>query len=50
MRIPADDAVGRVEEAEFLLFHGVGRMVGGQQIDRAVGDGRDGGLAVRFGA
>ena len=35
MRIPADDAVGRVEEAEFLLFHGVGRMVGGQQIDRA---------------
>ena len=45
-----DDAVGRVEEAEFLLFHGVGRMVGGQQIDRAVGDGCDGGLAVRFGA
>ena len=51
MRIPATMMpFGRVEEAEVLLFHGMGRMVGGQQIDGAVGDGCDGGLAVRFGA
>ena len=46
----SDDAVGRLKEAEFLLCQRVRRMVGGQQIHGAVGDGRDGGFAVRFGA
>ena len=46
-----DDAVGRVEETSSFSLHGVGRMVGGQQIPTvAVGDSCDGGLAVRFGA
>ena len=46
----SDDAVGRLKEAEFLLCQRVRRMVGSQQIHGAVGDGRDGGFAVRFGA
>ena len=48
--LEADDAVGGVEEAEFLLFHGVRRVIGSQKIDRAVGYGRNGGLSIGFGA
>ena len=46
----ADDAVRSVKESELLLFHGVWRMVGGQQIDGAVSYGCDGCLAILFGA
>ena len=44
----ADDAIGRFKESEFLLFQCMRRMIGGQQVNRAVRDGRDGGLAIRF--